>query len=34
LSSWLRSLFIEKAQNVIGDEVAQETKIETVYSMM
>jgi hypothetical protein len=34
LSSWLRSLFIEKAQNVIGDDVAQETKIETVYSMM
>jgi len=34
LSSWLRSLFIEKAQNVIGDEAAQETKIETVYSMM
>jgi hypothetical protein len=34
LSSWLRSLFIEKAQNVIGDGVAQETKIETVYSIM
>ena len=34
LSSWLRSLFIEKAQNVIGEDVAQEARIETVYSMM
>jgi len=34
LSSWLRSLFIEKAQNIIGEDVAQETRIETVYSMM
>ena len=34
LSSWLRSLFIEKAQNIIGEDVAQETRIETVYSIM
>lgn len=33
LSSWLRSLYIEKVQNVVGNEMPQETAIQTVYSM-
>jgi hypothetical protein len=33
LSAYLRSLFIEKAQNVVGMEVPQESAVQTIYSM-
>lgn len=33
LSSWLRSLYIEKVQNVVGTEMAGETSVQTIYSM-
>jgi hypothetical protein len=33
LSAYLRSIFIEKAQNVIGEDVPTETGIQTIYSM-
>jgi hypothetical protein len=34
LSSYLRSIFIEKAQNVVGESVPQESQIQTVFTMM
>lgn len=34
LSSWLRSLYIEKVQNVVGNELQGETSIQTIYSIM
>lgn len=34
LSSWLRSLYIEKVQNIVGQEMPSEQQITTVYSMM
>jgi len=34
LSSWLRSLYIEKVQNVTNNEHISETNVQTVYSMM
>jgi hypothetical protein len=33
LSSWLRSLYIEKVQNIVGTETPTETQIVTIYSM-
>lgn len=33
LSSWLRSLYIEKVQNVVNVELPGETSIQTIYSM-
>jgi hypothetical protein len=33
LSAYLRSIFIETAQNVIGEDVPTETGIQTIYSM-
>lgn len=33
LSSWLRSIFIERVQNIANEEIAQETQITTIYSM-
>ena len=34
LSSWLRSMFVEKVQNIVGNELAGENSIQTVYQMM
>jgi hypothetical protein len=34
LSSWLRSIYIEKAQNILGSEVPQESQIQTIFTMM
>jgi hypothetical protein len=33
LSAYLRSIFIEKAQNVIGEMVPQDSQIQTIFSM-
>lgn len=33
LSSWLRSLYIERVQNIAGQEIPQEQQIQTVYTM-
>jgi hypothetical protein len=33
LSAYLRSIFIEKAQNVVGEMVPQDSTVQTIYSM-
>jgi hypothetical protein len=33
LSAYLRSIFIEKAQNVVGEMVPQDSQIQTVFTM-